>query len=62
MVESYDLFKKDQNGDPIWVETVQGDLDQVKQRLSRLSSAKPGTYLIYDYQHSRFVEPFKKSA
>jgi hypothetical protein len=60
MLESYNLFKKDENGDLVWVDTIQG-LKQVKARLIKLSSIKPGTYIIYDFKRAKLIEPLKKS-
>ena len=61
MTRSYDLFKEDEIGTPIWVETVIG-LHDLKKRLMKLTALKPGRYRIYDPTEAQFVEPFKKSA
>lgn len=61
MSGTYDIFKKTENEEPVWVETVIG-MHQVKKRLMKLASLKPGTYLIYDPTEAQFIEPFKKSA
>jgi hypothetical protein len=61
MNHAYDLFKEGGHGERIWVETVVG-LDHLQKRMLTLSSAAPGTYLIYDPTEAQFVEPFKKSA
>jgi hypothetical protein len=61
MDKDYDLFKLDQSGEKVWIETVTG-LDKAKARLDILSSFKPATYLIYDPLQGRFVEPFRMSA
>lgn len=61
MSDAYDIFRKDGNGDPVWIETIVGR-HQVKKRLMKLSSLKPGNYLVYDPTEQRFIEPFEKSA
>jgi hypothetical protein len=61
MGDAYDIFMKDNNDDPVWVETVIG-LHQVKKRLMKLSALKPANYLVYDPTERRFIEPFRKSA
>jgi hypothetical protein len=53
------LFKRDENGDRIGIETILC-LTEVRKRL--LSAIKPGSYLIYDPTKGKFVEPFSKSA
>jgi hypothetical protein len=58
---AYDLFKEEDNGERIWVETIVG-LQNLKKRLKALSAMKPGTYLIYDPTEARFIKPFRKSA
>jgi len=58
---AYDLFKQEDNGERIWVETIVG-LQNLKKRLKTLSSMKPGTYLIYDPAGARFVKRIRKSA
>ena len=61
MGETYDLFRQNENGDPIWVETIVS-LKSLKKRLMKLSSLKPGAYLVYDPTERKFNEPFKRSA
>jgi hypothetical protein len=61
MSETYDLFKEDDTGAPIFIETVVGR-HQVKKRILKLTSLKPGRYRIYDPTQRRFVEPFSQSA
>jgi hypothetical protein len=61
MGDAYDILMKDNNDDPVWVETVIG-LHQVKKRLMKLSALKPANYLVYDPTEQRFIEPFRKSA
>ena len=59
--DTYDLFKQNEAGQAVFVETVVG-LNGLKKRLMKLSSLKPGTYVIYDPTEGKFIEPFKKSA
>jgi hypothetical protein len=61
MGETYDLFRQNENGQPGFVESVVGR-NNLKKRLMKLSSLKPGTYMIYDSTEAKFIEPFKKSA
>ena len=61
MGDTFDVFRKDEGGAPIFVETVVG-VHQLKKRLMKLSSLKPATYLVYDPTEAKFVEPFRKSA
>jgi hypothetical protein len=58
--KAYDLYKEDEAGLPLWVETVIG-MHHVKQRLMKFNSLKPGKYLIYDPTKTQFVEPSKYS-
>jgi hypothetical protein len=60
MSDTYDVYRQNGNGDRIWVETVIG-MDQLKKRLMKISSIKPGIYLVYDPTEARFLEPFAKS-
>jgi hypothetical protein len=52
---TYDIFKKDSTGSPIWIEAVQG-LDQVKKRLISLASARPDEYLVFNPATNTFVD------
>ena len=61
MSHAYDLFREDEDGFPIWVETVSA-LDIVKERLTELAGEKSGQYLVYNPTEGRSVEPFKQSA
>ena len=44
---SLDIFKKDVDGNPIWLDTV-GDLDAARLRLRQLASVIPGEYFAFD--------------
>jgi hypothetical protein len=59
--DTYHVFKQNENGRPIFVETVVG-LHDLKKRLMTLSSLKPGKYMVYDTTEAKVIEPFKKSA
>jgi hypothetical protein len=61
MQQAYDLFKQDGEKTPVWIETVIG-VNNLKKRLMKLSSIKPGNYLVYDPTKAVFIEPFSKSA
>ena len=61
MNDAYCLFKRDENGAPIGIDTVLA-FKQVKKRLIKLSSIRPGSYLVYDPTKTKFVELFRKSA
>ena len=61
MNDAYCLFKRDENGAPIGIDTVLA-FKQVKKRLIKLSSIRPGSYLVYDPTKAKFVELFRKSA
>ena len=43
---TYDIFKKDAAGSPIWLETVEG-LDQAKARVRYLRASGTGEYLVF---------------
>jgi hypothetical protein len=43
-----DIFRKDANGNPVWIDAVQ-DLDGARQRLSQLALARPGEYFVFDH-------------
>ena len=61
MSQIYYVFETDEDGTIVAVDKVIG-LDQVKERLTKLTALKPSQYLIYDPIAAKFVEPFKKSA
>lgn len=60
MGDAFDLLRQNEKGEPVWVETVIG-LHNLKKRLMKLSSLKPGKYMVYDPSEGRYIEPFKKS-
>jgi len=60
MSQAYDLYKEDESGKRIFVETVIG-LDQVEERLMKLAALKPGKYLVWNPAELCFVDLPKKS-
>ena len=61
MSEAYDLFRKSEEGERVWLETVIG-LDNLKKRLIELSSLQPGTYMVLDRKDRRIVASFTRIA
>jgi len=51
---SYDIFRRDETGDPVWTEAV-ADLDTAKGRIIELSSAAPGQYVVFSQRSGRMV-------
>jgi len=51
---SLDIFKKDVQGDPIWLDAV-GDLDAARLRLRQLASVIPGEYFAFDQNIPQIV-------
>jgi hypothetical protein len=43
---TYDIFRKDAAGNPIWLEAIEG-LDQAKARVRHLRASGTGEYLIF---------------
>ena len=60
MSQAYDLYKEDESGKRIFVETVIG-LDQVEERLMTLAASKPGKYSVWNPAELRFVDLPKKA-
>ena len=50
----YDIFRRAESGDPIWVEAV-GDLETAKGRIIELSAAVPGQYVVFSQKSGRMV-------
>ena len=42
-----DIFKKDTQGNPVWLDCV-ADLQTARFRLKQLASLKPGEYFVFD--------------
>jgi uncharacterized surface protein with fasciclin (FAS1) repeats len=51
---TYDIFKKDATGNPIWLETVEG-LDQAKARVRLLRASGTGEYLVFSPAINSFL-------
>jgi hypothetical protein len=51
---SYNIFKRDAGGAPIWVEAVQ-DLETAKSRIIELSAEAPGQYGVFSQKSGRVV-------
>ena len=51
---SYDIFRRDETGDPVWIEAV-ADLDTAKGRIIELSSNAPGQYVVFSQRSGRMV-------
>ena len=52
--QSYDIFRRDADGDPVWVEAV-ADLETAKGRIIELSAAAPGQYVVFSQRSGRMV-------
>lgn len=51
---SYDIFRRDDTGDPVWIEAVT-DLEAAKGRIRELSAATPGRYVVFSQKSGRMV-------
>ena len=51
---SYDIFRRDETGDPVWIEAV-ADLDTAKGRIIELSATSPGRYVVFNQRSGRMV-------
>jgi hypothetical protein len=51
---SYDIFRRDETGDPVWIEAV-ADLDTAKGRIIELSSNAPGQYVVFSQRSGQMV-------
>ena len=54
MIPPYDIFKRDETGDPVWIEAV-SDLETAKCRIIELSSVAPGRYVVFNHSNGRMV-------
>jgi len=55
MRSSLDLFRRNKDGNYIWLEAG-GDLKTAKLRLQELSASAPGEYLLFDRSTAQIVE------
>jgi hypothetical protein len=51
----FDLFKRDQQGNFVWLEAAT-DLQSARMRLKELSIRMPGEYLAFDQTTAQIVE------
>ena len=51
---SLDYFRKDVGGNPVWIDSAE-DLETARLRLSKLASALPGDYFVFDQRTNRIV-------
>jgi hypothetical protein len=51
---SYDIFRRDGTGEPVWVEAV-ADLDTAKGRIIELSAQAPGQYVVFSQRSGQMV-------
>jgi hypothetical protein len=51
---SYDIFRRDETGGPIWIEAV-ADLETAKSRIIDLAAAAPGQYVVFNQRSGRMV-------
>jgi hypothetical protein len=51
---SYDIFRKDLLGTPVWMEAVQ-DIEMAKLRMMELSRRSPGEYFVLSQQTQEIV-------
>jgi hypothetical protein len=58
MRQPFDLFKRDQQGNFVWLEAAT-DLQSAKLRLRELSVRMPGEYLAFDQTTAQIVETLR---
>ncbi len=51
---TYDIFRKDTAGNPIWLEVVEG-LDEAKARVRYLRASGSGEYLVFSLAINGFL-------
>jgi hypothetical protein len=51
---SYDLFRKDLLGTPVWMEAVQ-DIETAKLRMLELARRSPGEYFVFSQETQEIV-------
>ena len=50
----YNIFKRDDRGNPVWVEAAV-DLENAKSRILELSAEAPGQYVVFNQATGRMV-------
>jgi hypothetical protein len=61
MIAKYDIFKKTEENQVVWVEAVE-DIVAAKKRLISLTSTVPSKYLLWDSTAQRFIDPLEETA
>jgi hypothetical protein len=61
VIAKYDIFKKTEENQVVWVETAQ-DIVSAKKRLISLASGTPAKYLLWDSAEQRFIDPLEETA
>jgi len=51
---TYDIFRKDLLGTPVWMETVQ-DIETAKLRMMELVNRSPGEYFVFSQETQEIV-------
>jgi hypothetical protein len=51
---TYDIFRKDLLGTPVWMETVQ-DIETAKLRVTELAGRSPGEYFVFSQETQEIV-------
>jgi hypothetical protein len=57
----YDIFKKTEENQVVWVEAAE-DIVSAKKRLISLTSSTPRKYLLWDSTEQRFIDPLEEIA
>jgi hypothetical protein len=55
MEMNFDIFKRLQNGNPVWITSVP-EIEEARVRVNRLEGIAPGEYLIYSQERGLVVE------
>jgi hypothetical protein len=53
-VPTFDVFKKDRSGEPVWLETTT-DLEAAADRLKQLANTSPGEYFVFSQYNQQIV-------
>ena len=54
MAAKFDIFRKLPNGQPLWIEVVDG-FESAKIQLHRIAAASPGEYFIFNSQNGSII-------
>ena len=55
---TYDIFRDEPDGSPLWVEAVEG-LEHAMNRMEELASSDPSDYYLYCAQAGRIIRRLK---